>query len=129
MKTGIWGAPAMIAAMTAMILLAEGAAADQPSRNRSAASQPSSARLAVVTNSTEHNDASVTALVKSKLATNSNTRDLHVDVDTKNGVVRLSGEVWSSEERDLVELLARNTEAVTVVRNDLIVRGRGVVSR
>lgn len=124
MKTGIRGASAMIA----VLLLAEGFAADQPSRSRDAATQPSSARLAVLTTSTEH-DASVTALVKSKLATNSNTRYLNVDVDTKNGVVRLSGEVWSSEERDLVELLARNTEAVTMVRNNLIVRGRGVVDR
>lgn len=69
-------------------------------------------------------DASVTERVRSKLATNTNTRDLHIFVDTKNRVVRLRGEVWSSEERDLAELLARNTAEVAMVQNDLVVRGR-----
>jgi osmotically-inducible protein OsmY len=74
----------------------------------------------------ESSDASVTERVKSKLATNTNTRDLHIDVNTKNRVVTLRGEVWSSEERDLAELLARNIAAVAMVRNDLIVRDRGM---
>ena len=78
---------------------------------------------------TESSDASVTERVKSKLATNTNTRDLHIDVDTKNRVVRLRGEVWSSEERDLAELLARNTAAVAMVQNDLVVRDRGLDGR
>lgn len=73
---------------------------------------------------TENSDASVTERVKSKLATNTNTRALHIVVDTKNRVVTLRGEVWSSEERDLAELLARNTSAVAMVQNDLVVRDR-----
>jgi osmotically-inducible protein OsmY len=126
MKTRTGGASALIA----VVLLAEWTVAGAgPSHGRTTASPPSQARLAVATTTTEHSDALVTALVKSKLATNSNTRELRIDVDTKNGVVRLRGEVWSSEERDLVELLARNTEAVMMVRNDLIVRDRGVAGR
>ena len=117
-----------VALMTVMLLTAAATTAD-PTRNRGSVSP--AARIVAMTTSTatEVSDASVTALVKSKLATNANTRDLHVDVDTKNGVVRLSGEVWSAEERDLVELLARNTEAVAMVQNDLIVLGRGIASR
>lgn len=98
--------------------------ADQPASN--SVSQGPSTRFASLT---ESSDASVTERVKSKLATNTNTRDLHIDVDTKNRVVRLRGEVWSSEERDLAELLARNTAAVAMVQNDLVVRDRGIDGR
>lgn len=115
--------------LLAVILLAGGAANADPTRNRGSVSP--APRIVAMTTSTadEISDASVTALVKSKLATNANTRDLRVDVDTKNGVVRLRGAVGSAEERDLVELLARNTEAVAMVQNYLIVLGRGIASR
>lgn len=117
-------------AVVAAALLLTGTATADPSRNRGGQA-PS--RLAIVGTdaalATESSDASVTALVKSRLATNVNTRDLRIDVDTKNGVVRLRGAVWSPEERDLAELLARNTESVAMVQNDLIVLGRGVASR
>lgn len=91
--------------------------ADEPAS--SAVSQGPTTRFASLA---ENNDASVTERVKSKLATNTNTRGLHIVVDTKNRVVTLRGEVWSSEERDLAELLARNTSAVAMVQNDLVVR-------
>lgn len=99
------------------------ALADEPA---SSASQGPTSRFASVT---EASDASVTERVKSKLATNTNTRDLHIVVDTKNRVVRLRGEVWSSEERELAGLLARNTSAVAMVQNDLVVRDRGMEDR
>lgn len=117
-------------AIVAAALLLAGTGAADPSRNRGGQA-PS--RLAIADAETvlgtESSDASLTALVKSRLATNVNTRDLRIDVDTKNGVVRLRGAVWSPEERDLAELLARNTESVAMVQNDLIVLGRGVARR
>ena len=92
-------------------------------QSASSASQGPTTRFAALT---ENSDASVTERVKSKLATNTNTRDLRIVVDTKNRVVTLRGEVWSSEERDLAELLARNTSAVAMVQNDLVVRDRSM---
>lgn len=70
-------------------------------------------------------DASVTFRVKSKLDANRNTRGLPISVATRNGVVTLRGEVRSAEEKDLVELLARNAgDDAAVIRNDLVVRNR-----
>lgn len=66
-------------------------------------------------------DASTTAIVKSKLLANQNTRDLNIQVGTRNKIVTLSGLVTSAEERQLAELLARNTENVVEVRNELAI--------
>lgn len=114
------------AATLAVICLAPSMGAMADESITSAVRQGPLTRFAAVT---ESSDASVTERVKSKLATNTNTRDLHIDVNTKNRVVTLRGEVWSSEERDLAELLARNIAAVAMVRNDLIVRDRGMDGR
>jgi len=66
-------------------------------------------------------DASTSAVVKSKLLANQNTKGLDIKVETRNRVVTLSGHVGSAEERQLAELLARNTENVAEVRNELTV--------
>jgi osmotically-inducible protein OsmY len=71
-------------------------------------------------------DAVTTAQVLSKLQANQNTRNLHISVETRNGVVCLRGQVGSSEERELVALLARHTGDVMWVRNELVVRGNGL---
>lgn len=71
-------------------------------------------------------DAMTTAQVLSKLQANQNTRYLQISVETRNGVVRLRGEVGSAEERELAALLARHTGDVMWVRNELVVRGGGV---
>jgi len=71
-------------------------------------------------------DAVTTAQVVSKLQANQNTRNLQISVETRNGVVRLSGEVRSAEERELAALLARHTGDVMWVQNDLVVRGGGI---
>jgi osmotically-inducible protein OsmY len=71
-------------------------------------------------------DAVTTAQVRSKLLANQNTRNLQISVETRNGVVRLRGEVRSAEERELAALLARNTGDVMLVQNDLVVRSGGV---
>jgi osmotically-inducible protein OsmY len=66
-------------------------------------------------------DASTSAVVKSKLLANQNTKGLDIHVETRNRVVTLSGQVSSAEERQLAELLARNTDNVADVRNELTV--------
>ena len=71
-------------------------------------------------------DAVTTAQVRSKLQANQNTRNLQIRVETRNGVVRLRGEVRSAEERELAALLARHTGDVMLVQNELVVRSGGV---
>lgn len=64
-------------------------------------------------------DASTTAAVKSRLLANRSTKGLKINVDTANDVVTLRGEVGSAEERDLAELIAKNTSDVVRVDNQL----------
>jgi hyperosmotically inducible periplasmic protein len=66
-------------------------------------------------------DATTTAAVKTKLIRNENIRARESNVDTENEVVTLTGRVSSNEERQLAEQLARNTEDVSDVRNELVV--------
>jgi hyperosmotically inducible protein len=70
-------------------------------------------------------DATTTAMVKSKLLANSNTNGLKIEVDTRGDVVTLRGEVASTEEKQLAEELARNTGDVKQVRNQLVVKRAG----
>jgi hyperosmotically inducible periplasmic protein len=70
-------------------------------------------------------DATTTAMVKSKLLANPNTKGLQIDVDTRGDVVTLNGEVSSNEEKQLAEELARNTGDVKQVRNQLVVKKAG----
>ncbi|PZN35194.1 MAG: hypothetical protein DIU71_00635 [Proteobacteria bacterium] len=67
-------------------------------------------------------DASISAVVRSKLHANQNTRDLPIAVATQDHVVTLTGEVASAEERELAELLVRNAQNVRDVRNRLTIR-------
>ena len=66
-------------------------------------------------------DASTTASVKVQLMTNSEISGLAIDVDTKEDVVTLSGEVDSQAERELAGEIARNTSGVARVENQLMV--------
>ena len=67
-------------------------------------------------------DATTTAVVKSKLLANGNTNGLKINVDTHHNTVILRGEVESDEVRDLAEALAMNTENVERVENELKVK-------
>jgi osmotically-inducible protein OsmY len=69
-------------------------------------------------------DATTTAAVKAKLVGNSNTKGLQIDVDTMDNLVTLSGEVSSTEVKQLAEEIARNTSDVKDVRNQLVVAVR-----
>jgi osmotically-inducible protein OsmY len=70
-------------------------------------------------------DATTTAMVKSKLLANPNTKGLDIDVDTRGDVVTLNGEVASAEEKQLAEEITRNTGDVKQVRNQLVVKRAG----
>ena len=67
-------------------------------------------------------DAAVTIKVKAKFAEDPTVSAMSIKVDTMKGVVQLSGFAKSAEERMMAERLARNTNGVTDVRNNIIVR-------
>ncbi len=67
-------------------------------------------------------NATLTARVKSKLLMNGNTGGMAINVDSEKGVVTLSGEVKSSEEKDLAVKLASNTSGATSVTDELVVK-------
>jgi osmotically-inducible protein OsmY len=66
-------------------------------------------------------NATTTAAVKSKLIGNGNVPARDINVDTDADVVTLSGRVVSDEVRELAEQIARNTQDVREVRNELTV--------
>jgi osmotically-inducible protein OsmY len=66
-------------------------------------------------------DATTTAMVKSKLIGNSNIAAGKINVDTRGDVVTLSGRVGSSKEKELAEQIAGNVGDVEDVKNDLVV--------
>jgi osmotically-inducible protein OsmY len=69
-------------------------------------------------------DATTTAAVKANLVGNSNTKGLQIDVDTRDNLVTLSGEVSTADVKQLAEEIARNTGDVKDVRNQLVVAVR-----
>ena len=64
-------------------------------------------------------DSTVTAKVKGKLAADSQTSAIKIGVETKEGVVTLSGTVPTDAEKTKAEQLARNTDGVKRVSNDI----------
>jgi hyperosmotically inducible protein len=76
--------------------------------------------------SVQVDDASITAKVKSALAADATTNPLRVDVDTQEGVVRLSGTVEDPANRRRAEEVARNVEGVRRVVNDIQVGDKTV---
>lgn len=75
--------------------------------------------------SNRFNDATTTATVKSKLLWNRNTEGLDIKVSTRNGLVTLDGHAGSSAASELAERLARNTDGVRQVENNLNVSAEG----
>jgi hyperosmotically inducible protein len=64
-------------------------------------------------------DSEITASVKTRLAADPDVAAINIDVDTLEGVVTLSGLVKSQDERAEAEELARGTEHVKKVINNL----------
>jgi len=73
----------------------------------------------------EIDDATITTKVEAKMTEDPNVSAFNVDADTNNGVVRLSGTVKTQEARAEAEKLARNTEGVKRVINDIKVSAEG----
>ena len=67
-------------------------------------------------------DGALTAKIKSKMALDDSVKALNIDVDTVDGVVRLTGTVQSQQERDKALALARETVGVKEVRDGLLIK-------
>lgn len=67
------------------------------------------------------NDASITAIVKSKLLGDPDTSGLSIDVDTRDQSVTLTGRVESEAERQEALLIARSVDGVRSVTDRLTV--------
>jgi hyperosmotically inducible periplasmic protein len=70
-------------------------------------------------NSQAVDDSAITAKVKSKLATDSDTSAIRISVETKEGVVTLTGNVPTDTEKSKAETLAKNTDGVKRVQNEI----------
>jgi len=75
--------------------------------------------LAVVACNRGPNDATLTSNVKSKIASASGLATAPVNVETKDGVVTLTGTVNSEADKSRAEQLARSVEGVKSVTNNL----------
>jgi hyperosmotically inducible protein len=67
-------------------------------------------------------DATITAKVKTALIAEPGLKGLSIDVDTSNNVVSLNGTVGSDAARAQAEEIARKTEGVKEVKNNLTVK-------
>jgi len=67
-------------------------------------------------------DSVITTKVKSLLAGNDFLKSFQIGVETRKGIVQLSGFVSSQKAVDKAVGIARSVEGVTSVKNDLIVK-------
>jgi hyperosmotically inducible protein len=68
---------------------------------------------------TRIDDAAITAAVKSKLTADPEINPFEIDVDTEAGVVRLAGTVNNADQRREAAELARRTDGVVSVNNEI----------
>src|SRR5688572_17550493 len=73
-------------------------------------------------------DAGITTAVKSKLAADDTVKAYQVDVDTSNKVVTLSGDVETAAQKEHAVTIARNTDGVTDVIDQLRVNPTAATS-
>jgi osmotically-inducible protein OsmY len=66
-------------------------------------------------------DSAIAAKVKGKMAVDAETSALRINVDTAGGVVTLTGEVPTQVEKTEAEQVAKATEGVTRVINNIVV--------
>lgn len=78
--------------------------------------------VVLVVSCMQTSDASITGMIKSKLAVDDRVRASEINVDTANGVVTLTGNVDSQEARDHAIKLARETSGVRDVKDMISVR-------
>jgi osmotically-inducible protein OsmY len=70
-------------------------------------------------------DASITAKIKMKFAADDRVSALHIDVDTRNQIVTLTGTVKNSAEAKRAVQIARSVDDVKDVNSVLTVRSKG----
>jgi len=68
-------------------------------------------------------DSSITASVKTKMLADKTVDGTSIKIETLNGEVLLSGFAKNSTEKANAEAIARNTDGVKRVRNEIVVRG------
>jgi osmotically-inducible protein OsmY len=73
-------------------------------------------------------DATISASIKSKLLWNSRTDGLDLHVDTNNGKVTLTGNAGSTVEKSLAERIARETDGVVGINNQISLSDRPATS-
>jgi hypothetical protein len=78
-----------------------------------------SAAALVFTVACAQTDAGITTAVKSKLAADDMVKAYQVDVDTSNKVVTLSGDVETAAQKEHAVMIARNTDGVADVIDQL----------
>ena len=67
-------------------------------------------------------DATITTKVKAKFAEDPTVSAMAIKVETLQGVVQLSGFAKSQAEKDRAAQIARSTEGVKSVKNDIVVQ-------
>ena len=110
---------AVFALTTAGVATAQTATQEAKDKTKAAADQTGE----VIT------DAAITSAVKTKLLADKTVGGLKLDVDTKDGVVTLSGPVHSAAERNEAVRLARNTKGVKSVTNKLVMSTAATTGR
>ena len=74
-----------------------------------------------VTAACSQSDTGITTAVKAKMAADDTVKASEINVDTHNHVVTLNGTVGSQAEKERAALIARDTNGVTSVVDDIIV--------
>jgi osmotically-inducible protein OsmY len=67
-------------------------------------------------------DASITTTIKGKYLVDDTLKGLQIDVDTEQGVVKLSGTVQSDTAKELATQIAQSVEGVVSVDNQLTIQ-------
>ena len=67
-------------------------------------------------------DAAITTKIKARFVENKEVDTLSIKVETLNGTVMLSGFAKNATEKSTAEALARKTEGVKAVKNEIAVR-------
>ncbi len=83
----------------------------------------------MVPKETRHEDSGVTSVIEASLEANDKVKEGQVDVETREGIVYLTGVVDTQDARREAGRVARRTEGVTSVMNNLTVGERTAGSR
>jgi len=67
-------------------------------------------------------DATITTKIKTRFVDNKDINTLSIKVETLNGTVMLSGFAKNATEKDTAESIARRTEGVKMVKNEIAIR-------